>query len=111
MSKQKQKGTAFETCVVEYLRTQGWPHAIRHPLQGANDVGDVHGVHGVCIEVKNHATLKFSGWLGELDVEMSNAMAETGAVWAKRRGKGSAGEAYVVMTGELYCALLRKAGY
>ena len=77
MSKQKAKGTRWESAIVAYLRDHGFPHAERRALT----------------------------------TEGRNAHADVAAVWAHRRGKGSPGDAYVVMTGEQFVRLLRAAGY
>ena len=111
MNKSKAKGTLFESAVVDYLRENGWPHAERRTLAGVNDRGDVAGVVGVCLEVKNAAAIKLAEWIKETLVEKANAKARVGALWIKRRGKTSAGEGYVVMTGEQFVQLLKEAGY
>lgn len=107
----KARGSSWEKRVVEALNANGWPHAERRALSGALDKGDVSGVIGVCIEAKDHRTLNFSGWLKELEVEMKNAGAQTGAVWAKRRGCLTAEDGYVMLTGRMYMKLLKEAGY
>jgi hypothetical protein len=111
MSKAKSKGTFFESLIVESLCRAGWSYAERRSLNGALDKGDITGVPGVVIEAKNHGTLKLSAWIAEAAIEKANAEAEIGVVWAKRKGKGSADDAYVIMTGTEFMFLLRKAGY
>lgn len=88
MSRSKQKGTMAETAVVSFLRTQGFPYAERLALQGSKDRGDVTGIPGVVIEVKNEATYMFSSWLKETAVETVNAGADHGFVAAKPRMVG-----------------------
>jgi hypothetical protein len=98
MSKNKSKGTAFETLIVDYLK-QFYPNCERRALQGALDKGDITGVDNRLIfECKSHNTLNFSGWLKEAEVERVNAGAEVGVVVAKRRGYGKAEDQYVVLT-------------
>jgi hypothetical protein len=65
----------------------------------------------VVIEAKDHGTLKFSQWISEAEKERLNAGASIGVVWAKWRGKASAGDAYVVMDGDTFMSLLNAAGY
>jgi hypothetical protein len=43
MSRNKGKGTAFETLIVRYLQSKGWTHAERRVLQGQADKGDITG--------------------------------------------------------------------
>lgn len=97
MSKQRAKGTAAETAVVRYLQAQGFIHVERRALHGTQDKGDITGLPGVVIEVKNHAKLDLAGWLKELEQEMVNAKADFGFVVAKKRGTTDPGEWYVVM--------------
>lgn len=112
MSREKAKGTAAESAVVRALRDFGWRHAERRALHGTHDLGDITGLDPrVCIEVKDHARLDLAGWLDEANKEKRNAHAEVGAVWAKRRGKSSAENWYVLMDGEQFMHLLNAAGY
>jgi hypothetical protein len=57
MSKSKQKGTAAETAVVNWLVSKGRKHVERRSLNGVNDRGDIAGVPGVVLEVKNCAKM------------------------------------------------------
>ena len=110
MNRSKRIGTAFETKVVEYLR-QWWPYAERRALHGVNDKGDVSGLVGVCLEVKAHAIWKPSEWLRELDAEIVNAAADTGAVFAKVKGKAQAVDGVILLRPDVYVDLLRRAGF
>jgi hypothetical protein len=86
----KAVGTAAETAFVTYLRTHGWPYAERRSLQGGKDKGDTTGHPGLCFEVKvAHAQYNVSAWLHELEVEIENAGAHTGALIVKPRGLGA----------------------
>lgn len=111
MSKQKQKGTAYETLVVRFLRASGFPHAERRALHGGNDEGDVTGVPGVVWECKNHKALKLSEWLNETEVERDNANADVGVLVVKRQGFGTPEKHYAVLTLQDVCRLLVEAGY
>ena len=107
----KIRGTAAESAVVHYLKGRGWPYAERRALSGGKDRGDVAGVAGVVIEVKDCKTLTFGPWLNEAETEKANDHAAVGAVWAKRRGTTDPGKWFVLMTGEQFTALLKEAGY
>lgn len=109
MSAQRRKGTSWESAIVAYLAENGWPYAERRALAGARDRGDIAGVPGVVIEAKNAARLDLAGWLAEAAAERANDGARYGVVWAKRRGKASAGDGYVVMDGATFVALLAAA--
>lgn len=111
MSKAKQKGTAAETAVVKFLQANGFPYAERRALHGTLDKGDITGCGPIVFEVKDHATLKFSEWLKELQDETRNAKANTGCVVAKKRGKTDPGEWYAVLPFSWIVELLKEAGY
>ena len=58
--------------------------------------------------------LKQDEWgkgLDEANKEAANVGAPFGVLWAHRRGKGSPGDAFVVMDGHSYVKLLHEAGY
>lgn len=111
MNPSKIKGTAAESAVVSYLQEKGWKGAERRALQGVLDRGDISGVEGVCLEVKNQKAQDLSGWVAELTTEIINAKAETGAVIHKKKGKTNVGDWYATMPVSIYVALLKKAGY
>jgi hypothetical protein len=102
----KRKGTAWESAVVDWLRTHGWPYAERRALAGVNDKGDVSGLPGVVIEAKNAKSITLAAWVDELLVECANANAEVGAVVIKRRGTTDVGRAYAVMPLEMFARLI-----
>jgi endogenous inhibitor of DNA gyrase (YacG/DUF329 family) len=99
MSKQRQKGTSFETAVVNYLHGHG-VSAGRLPLAGNKDEGDIRAWTEKAgfwhFEAKNCRTITLAAWVAEADAEAANAECPV-AVVAKRVGKGDPGEAYVVM--------------
>ena len=112
MSAARSKGTRHESGIVAFLREHGFPWADRVPLSGNRDRGDVTvGPGSPVIEAKNQARHSFAEWLDEANAEAANAGAPFGVVWAKRRGKGSVGDGYVVMDGHTFARLLTEAGY
>lgn len=111
MSANKQRGTAAETAIVNYLR-QWFPWADRVPLSGARDRGDVTlGPGSPVHEVKHVARHDLAGWLDEAEAEAVNANAPFGVAWFKRRGTTDPGRWYVLMSGRSYVRLLAEAGY
>lgn len=108
MTASKRKGTAAESAVVAWLQANGHPNAERRALAGVNDKGDIAGVPGVCIEVKNHQAFDLAGWVGELEAEIVNSKARTGVVIAKRRGKGNVAEWYAVLPAHRWLALINE---
>ncbi|TDD45414.1 hypothetical protein E1286_24155 [Nonomuraea terrae] len=106
MSRNKDKGSAAERAIVDYLRRVGFIHAERRLAGATKDRGDIAGIPGVVIEVKNQATLKLAEWLEEAHLERHNDNAQIAAVWHKRRMKGSPAEWYVTMDGTTFAYLL-----
>lgn len=112
MSAAKAKGTREESGLVTWLRANGFPYADRVPLSGKHDRGDVTiGPGSPVIEVKNQKRHSLGEWLDEAHAETVNARAPFGVVWFHRRGKGSPGDAYVLMDGKTFTKLLNEAGY
>ena len=107
----KKAGAKWDKDVVDYLIANGWPHAERRAKRGKNDAGDVSGVLGVCLELKNVNRFDLAGWVTQAREEAANAGARHWAAWAKRDGYTSPAEGYVVMNGEQYVRLLKEAGY
>ncbi len=107
----KAKGTSFETAVVRYLQECGWSYAERRATRGSKDAGDIAGIAGITVEVKNAARVSLAEWLDEATIERDNANARHGVVWFKRRGYTSPGRGFVLMDGETFTNLLAEAGY
>ena len=107
----KQRGTRWESAIVDYVRDHGFPHCERRALSGGKDKGDLNIAPGLVIEAKCQSRHSFAEWLDEATEETANAGADIGMVWAHRRGKSSPGAGYVVMDGETAVRLLRLAGY
>jgi len=108
VSRSKNKGTAAETAVVRFLRAAGFTQAERRTLSGAQDRGDIAGVPGVVIEVKNCARQELPAWVAEAELERDNDRASLGVVWHKRRGTTDPGRWFVTMSGDQFAALLRE---
>jgi hypothetical protein len=107
-SPERRKGTGFELEIVNFLRTHGFPMAGRAYGAGRpDDVGDINGVAGWCLEAKNHKSLDLAGWCSEAAAESANARTSWWAVIAKRRNR-PVSDAYVVMPLEQFARLLAK---
>lgn len=105
------KGPLFEAMVVAYLQSHGFPYAERRVLGGQKDRGDVAGIPGVCLELKNCKEMKLGPWLNEAADEADNANAEIFAVVHKRIGKGDPGEAFVTMPLRVFATILRDSEF
>jgi hypothetical protein len=108
-NRNKTKGSAWERAIVEHLKAAGWPFAERRLAGAAKDRGDIAGVVGVVIEAKNTATARLAEWIAETEDERQNDGAWLGVVWHKRKGKTSAADGYVTMTGAQFTQLLARA--
>lgn len=111
VNKPKIKGTRAESAVVAYLRAHGFPGAERRALSGSQDRGDVSGVLGHVLEVKNCAQMSLGAWVDEAEVERANDGAEIGVCVHHRRGKGDAGEWFVTQPLAQWVAERRRFGY
>jgi hypothetical protein len=107
VSRSKAKGTAAETAVVRFLRDAGFAQTERRTLNGQHDRGDIAGIPGVVIEVKNCARQELPAWVAEAETERDNDRATLGVVWHKRRGTTDPGRWFVTMSGDQFAALLR----
>ena len=92
MSKERSRGTAFETATVRAFHAAGYTAAHRNALHGADDIGDVGGVvmngHELAVECKNEKAYHIGEWLNEAHEEQLNAGADAGIVVFHQRGKG-----------------------
>lgn len=104
----KRKGSKAEKDVEKWLKDNGFPYAARRVAGAQLDKGDISGVEGVTIEVKDHKKMVLSGWLQELEIEMANDNAWTGAVIHKKKGTLDVGEWYATMPVKVWIKLIRK---
>lgn len=100
------RGPKFEADVVAWLQTHGYPYAERRVMGGNRDRGDIAGVPGVVLELKNCNRIELAAWIDEAQSEAKNAGVDVWAVVAKRKGKGDPGDAYVITNLATFAALL-----
>jgi hypothetical protein len=90
--------------VVHALRRAGWDaDTSRNVLDGRRTGDDIVWDGPASIEVKDVAKLDLSGWLRQAQ---TNAHGRPGVVWHKKRGKSSADEWYVTMSGADFLRLI-----
>ena len=102
MSRSKQKGTAFETLIVNELQQHLGPEICRRATTGAKDRGDVHGLYirglRTVAELKNTKAAQLGSHWNEVEVERGNDDADVGILIHKRHGKGQALDQWVTLT-------------
>lgn len=115
----KQKGTAFETLIKNYLNQVGFTEAERTSLKSSGDTGDINGIrHGltgqkVAIQCKNQKKFDLSGWLDDTVKQAARLNDALPVLIVKRSGKGASavGDNYVVMRVDDLISLLKVAGF
>jgi hypothetical protein len=112
VSASKQKGTAFERLIADFLAWEMQDDNIdRRALTGGKDRGDISGVkvgpYRLTVECKNVRTMALSQWVKEAETEAGNDAALAGVVIHKRRGYGRAADQYVTMTARDLVVILK----
>jgi len=105
VSAARQKGTSWESSIVNYL-AESFPTARR---TGSADFGggDVVGVYvDLVIEAKNVQKIALAEWVAQAEAAGERRGAWLRVVWAKRVGKSSPGDGYVIMSGHTFHRLL-----
>ncbi len=121
MSRQKQKGTSFETAIVEYLQNNLCDNTIeRRALNGTCDRGDISGVvfcaQRMTLECKNENRMRLAEYMREAETEARNDNAPYYAVIHKKRGVGistprTVGQQYVTMPLHMLVSIIYEANY
>lgn len=114
VSASKDKGTRAETAVVRWFRENGFgPGVERRALSGVADRGDVAGILGIVVEVKDRARYAIGEWLRETQTEAAAADADHAVLVVKPVGVGETrvGEWWAISPLYDFARLLRQAGY
>lgn len=98
MSRQKQKGTAFETACARWLSDALGEHVERRALHGSRDLGDLFGIcaHGwggiaECKDVRAVTPSLVAEWRRQTRDERDNADADFGLLIVHVPGAGAKG--------------------
>lgn len=89
MSRQRQKGTGFETELLPSLRDTFGEHVERAPLRGIGDDGDFTGCRGLLVEAKKHDSPRWSEWITTAARKRPDGSWRI--VWSGDRRKANAG--------------------
>lgn len=84
----KQKGTAWESAIVGYLREHHNPGVHRNVQMGARDVGDISGYYLHALEAKAEKTITLADYIAQANREAIHAEQPFGCAVVKRRMKG-----------------------
>lgn len=109
MSRNKARGTAFETLILEPARNY-YVDAIRAPLNGSKDIGDLWlpGERRYVVEAKHHSRLDLAGWAREAEKEAMNAGVPYWVLVHKRVGKGQGADQWATTTWGNWLALVNR---
>jgi len=106
----KARGTEFESLIVRGFNDTGWPYVERRALTGAVDRGDITGLPGVVVQCKASSRIDLSGWLKEVQQQVTNDQADIGFVVHKRRMHVDPLDQYVTTDLRTIIQLLHEAG-
>lgn len=102
MSRSRDKGTKFETLIVNELQDHLGPEICRRATTGRHDRGDIHGLYirglRTVAECKNTKASQLGAHWNEVEVERGNDDADVGLLIHKRHGKGQALDQWVTLT-------------
>lgn len=91
----KDRGTAWESALVAFLREHHNPGARRNVQMGARDIGDIDGYYLHALEAKAEKAITLSDYIAQANREALHAGMPYGCAVVKRRMKGVA-DGYVV---------------
>ena len=108
----KSKGRETENRFVDYARTTwGLAGVERRRLAGINDMGDIAGWPGVCVEIKSGAKVTISTWLAELATETANSHATIGFCAVRPKGQPDPTDWYAILPLPALMQLMAEAGW
>lgn len=92
---------------MNWLRSHGWPEARRYLAGDGLQPGDVDGIPGVTLEIKDQQAHDLSGWLRQTEAE---ARGNLPVLVVKARGQADPGRWYAVLRLEDLASVLRDEG-
>lgn len=109
MSKERAKGTAWETSIVNYLTDHFPDHDVRRTGSADYGAGDIVGIHPeLVIEAKNVQRHQLAAWVDQAELAAERQGAQLAVVWMKRSGRTSPAKGYVVMSGDTFTEILHR---
>lgn len=108
----KIRGTRWESAVRDWWNARPMrptdgprPQLFRPALHGAQDKGDLYGLHGWTLQCRDTARIDLAGAVDDARKQAANAGTRFFAAIVKRRRKGVE-EAYVVMPAEVWATFV-----
>jgi hypothetical protein len=105
----KHRGYATQRIVAEYLKEQGWQHAL--PVGAGRDGSDVTGIPNLDIEIKARTNLDLSGLMRQLSERKKSTGLGVGVLRLNGQGEKSVEQFVAVLTLADLAYLLKASGY
>lgn len=103
----QRKGSNWQRAVFRYLTAAGMLCKRRSLGEAGDDITAQrvrrHSLT-LSVECKNHNKIDLAGWVTQ--AEKQAPLGQIPVVWAKRRGKSSPADGYVIMSGDRFATLL-----
>ena len=105
----KHRGYATQRIVADYLREQGWEHAL--PVGAGRDGSDVTGIDGLDIEIKARTKLDLPALMRQLDERKKDTGLGVGVLRLNGQGEKSVEQFVAILTLSDLAYLLKASGY
>ena len=105
----KHRGYATQRIVADYLREQGWEHAL--PVGAGRDGSDVTGIDGLDIEIKARTNLDLPALMRQLSERKTSTGLGVGVLRLNGQGEKSVEQFVAVLTLADLTYLLKASGY
>ena len=105
----KHRGYATQRIVADYLREQGWQHAL--PVGAGRDGSDITGIEGLDIEIKARTNLDLPALMRQLEERRKDTGLGIGVLRLNGQGEKSVQQFVAVLTLADLTYLLKSSGY
>lgn len=105
----KHRGYATQRIVADYLREQGWQHAL--PVGAGRDGSDITGIEGLDIEIKARTNLDLPALMRQLEERRKDSGLGVGVLRLNGQGEKSVQQFVAVLTLADLTYLLKSSGY
>ena len=105
----KHRGYATQRIVADYLREQGWQHAL--PVGAGRDGSDITVIEGLDIEIKARTNLDLPALMRQLEERRKDTGLGIGVLRLNGQGEKSVQQFVAVLTLADLTYLLKSSGY